>query len=84
MFASKSGEPERVAEFRWSASSGVTVDIFDGSAWGRLARQYYEQGIPDYADMRLIPRSDGEMFMRALAASSPGSYYSFVVESSTG
>ncbi len=81
MFALKQGAPERVAEFRWSTATGVVLNVFD-TGWGEIARQYFEQGVPDDAEMRLIPRSDGRAFMKALATLDRGSYCSFVVEDS--
>lgn len=80
MFAITSGEPERMAEFRWSAEAGVTLTIFK-SEWGRVAQQYYDHGVPDRAEMKVVPRSEGQTFMRVLATLDQGSYCSFIVES---
>lgn len=79
MYAATTGIPERVAEFRWSATTGVTLQIFE-DMWGRLALQYYEKGVPDQAGDAIIPRTDGEKFMKALASLRAGSYYSFSAE----
>lgn len=79
VYAATTGLPERVAEFRWSVTAGVTLRIFE-ETWGRLALQYYEKGVPDQANDTIIPRVDGEAFMKALASLRSGSYCSFVVE----
>lgn len=79
MYAITSGEPESVAEFRWSATSGVTLTV-SASEWGRIARMYYDDGIPDRTEMKMIPRTNGEEFMRALADLKLGSYCYLVVD----
>ncbi|MGW5141209.1 hypothetical protein ACWEPH_19240 [Nocardia beijingensis] len=81
MYAIESGEPEIVAEFRWSATAGVTLTVVSSSEWGRIARIYYEDGIPNRKEMSVIPRTNGEEFMRALADSDLGSYCYLVVDS---
>ena len=73
MYARRLGPLERVAEFRWSAESGVSLTI-EEPQWGRLARELYEEGVPDFTGTRLIQRTDGAAFMRALAVLEVGSY----------
>lgn len=79
MYAAITGLPERVAEFRWSVTTGVTLRIFE-EEWGRLALQYYEKGVPDWTNDAIVSRADGEAFMKALTSLRSGSYCSFVVE----
>jgi len=79
MYAATTGLPERVAEFRWSADAGVTLQVFD-EGWGRLARRYYENGVPDQINNRTVASTDGKAFLAALTRVRAGSYCSFVPE----
>ncbi|GLY78918.1 hypothetical protein [Actinoallomurus iriomotensis] len=73
-------EAERVAEFRWSPESGVSLTVFDPE-WGALARDYYENGVPLIRENRRVPAGEGAAFMRALLERRNMSYYSLVDES---
>ncbi|RKT85050.1 ADP-ribosylglycohydrolase [Saccharopolyspora antimicrobica] len=74
------GEPERVAEFRWSAEAGATVEVFDDE-WGSVALSYYKRGALLVSEQRDVMPSEGPEFMRALLKRGGGSYYVFVDES---
>jgi hypothetical protein len=80
MYVITSGKPQRVAEFRWSTTSGVTLTVSE-SEWSRIAQLYYDNGVPDRTEMKVIPRTNGAEFMRALVTLDLGSYCSLVVES---
>ncbi|MGI5228211.1 hypothetical protein [Actinoallomurus sp. CA-142502] len=80
LYVSASGTDERVAEFRWSPGSAVELTVFDPD-WGTLAEQYYRRGVPLVTEMRTVPRSEAEAFMRALLEPRSMSYYEFVDES---
>lgn len=77
MYSILSGEPKPIAEFRWSPESGVTLVELD-SRGSRLARDIYEHGADSYAERRMVPRSEGAAFMRALLQPNRMSYYGFV------
>ncbi|MFE2961080.1 hypothetical protein [Nocardia tengchongensis] len=79
MYANSSGDPEYAAEFRWSPEFGVAVEALD-NGWGRLALEYFENGVPDHVAMHPVAVSEGAAFMTTLANITAGSYYCFVVE----
>jgi hypothetical protein len=80
LYSHASGEPRRIAEFRWNPEAGVTLDILDPQ-WSRLARQYYEHGVELGPEARMVLPSEGPTFMRALLQPFRMSYYSLVDES---
>jgi hypothetical protein len=65
------------AEFSWGPRSGVSLRVFDDK-WGDLARQDYDEGVSSYAEDRMIPREEGEAFMRALLEPSQSSIARYV------
>lgn len=68
-----------IARFRWSKDTGVSLDVID-ETWGRLARRYYDDGLPlDRGHVVVQPR-EGERFMRALLEPRLSSYYRLVDE----
>jgi hypothetical protein len=80
MYASTSGSMERIAEFQWFPHHGVTLQVFEPK-WGALAQDYYQNGVPFDAEMRRVPRTESETFMRALVQHKKMSYCSFIDES---
>jgi hypothetical protein len=80
MYTLASGSPERVAEFRWSPGSGVSVEVFE-SDWGNLARVFYNEGVLLVGEQRRVKASEGAEFMRALLERKHSGYYGFVDES---
>jgi hypothetical protein len=83
LYSYASGAPSRVAEFRWSAADGVTLDI-DDPEWGSVAEQYLADGVYSHDEDRRVEASDGEAFMRALVQSDQSTYVRFVDESEPG
>jgi hypothetical protein len=80
LYSYASGQPQAAAEFRWSAESGVVLTVIE-PVEGEIARRYHENGIPFEAERRLVPASEGPVFMQALVQPSRTSYTRFVDES---
>jgi hypothetical protein len=76
---SADAERVRAAEFTWSPESGVSLTVFYDEASG-LAREYFDEGIPYRAEMRVVSRTESATFMRALVQPSISSYHRFVDE----
>lgn len=76
----KGDDRNRAAEFQWSPENGVSLTVFDPE-WGRLAQDYYDNGVSLERERRMVSRDDGPTFMRALLQPWNMSYYRFVDES---
>jgi hypothetical protein len=74
--------PEAVAEFLWSPGSEVSLTVLDPEQ-GRVAQQYYDEGVPFDAEQRLVHREEAATFMRALVQPRRTTYSQFVDESPT-
>lgn len=59
------GEFPIIAEFRYSAESGVTLTEVD-SSWTDMAQKIYERGIRSFYEGRIVSPSEGPAFMKAL------------------
>jgi hypothetical protein len=77
LFAIGPDDERAVAEFRWSPESGVVLEVIDhDDAW--IAQRYFDEGVPLDAARRLVPRTDGPAFMRALTQPSRSTAMRFV------
>jgi hypothetical protein len=71
------GTNQVVAQFRWAPDEGVSLDVFVDE-WGRIARDQYERGVSSDAQRRMVPREEGEAFMRALLEPRQRSYLTWI------
>jgi hypothetical protein len=83
LYANNTGEPRRVAIFRWSEETGVTLETLD-PGWSRLATQYFNHGVQLMGQRRMVLPTEGPAFMQALLQPFRMSYYSLQDESPTG
>src|SRR3954468_23001718 len=80
LYAFIASDVDPVAQFRWSAESGVTLAVLNPE-WGRLAQEYFTRGAPLDREQRAVPAAEGEAFMRALVEPKQMTYYGFRDES---
>ena len=72
------------AEFHCSPEDGVTLVVHDPKRGGSIAQKYYDRGIGNDAERRLVTRDEPEMFMRTLLQPSQSTFYRWVDESTAG
>jgi hypothetical protein len=80
LYSYASGSPQAAAEFRWSPESGVSLTVID-PVEGEIARRCYDEGILSQAERRMVPPSEGPVFMQTLVQPSRSSYTRFIDES---
>lgn len=75
------GDPIRAAEFRYSQHEGVSLAVLNVEFGGGIAQEYYDRGVPDDRERRVVTRDEPESFMRALLQRQHSTYYRWVDES---
>jgi hypothetical protein len=76
-----SGDWQPGAEFHYAPEDGVTLVVHDPKRGGTIAQKYYDRGVPNDEERRLVTRDEPEVFMRTLLQPSRTTYYRWVDES---
>ncbi|TDV51005.1 hypothetical protein [Actinophytocola oryzae] len=80
LYTNATDPPRRVAVYRFTESSGVTMELLDPE-WSKVAKQYYERGVDLPKERRMVLPSEGPLYMRALLQPFRTTYYTLRDES---
>lgn len=79
----REGDPVRTAEFAYSPEGGISLVVHNVELGGGIAQEYYDRGVPDDRERRVVTRDEPEVFMRTLLQPRNSTFYRWVDESDT-
>lgn len=80
LYTNATDPPRKIAEFRYTEQTGVTVETLD-TEWADVPNRYMTNGVDLLGQQRMVRPSEGTLFMRALLQPFPMSYYTLRDES---
>lgn len=70
-----------VAEFTFTAPADIQLTVHDHEHGGSIAEKYFDRGVPNDRQQRLVTRGEPEVFMRTLLQPQQSTYYRWADES---
>lgn len=80
LYTNATNPPRKIAVFRYSEQSGVTMESLDAE-WAEVPNRYMTNGVDLLGQRRMVRPAEGALFMRALLQPFRTSYYTLRDES---